>query len=167
VDEAWLEWSFAAALGVMRTLTAVLTIAWLSLAAGVAGGSPEKALLELDRWGTTARVRVEVYRSGLVVTRRETVDAPTELDGVRQRRGDLSLIRQLEQTVRAERFLRLPDRLEPMTVSPDDESITMTVWLDGRKKSVFVMGSQLDTRTDPINRFRAVLAAVDRLLAEP
>ena len=150
-----------------RTLSIVLTVAWLSLAAFVAAGSAEQSLLELDRWGTAARFRVQVYRSGLVVTTRETVDAPPEPDGIRQRRLELSLIRQLEQTVRAERFLDLPDRLEPLTVSTDDESISMTVWLDGRKKRVFAVGSQLETKTDPITRFRAVLAAVDRLLAEP
>jgi hypothetical protein len=153
----------------MRTVDRTVVIGMMGAvlaAAASAVESPEPPMVELERSGPWRTWQVKVFRSGRVVSHYNNPgirDQPLTAE----RRLDRKALSKIQDAIRQARFLDLPDVLEPVTVSTDDDSVRVTVRVGERVKSVYLTGIAFETGTDQVGRFRSVWGAVDRLVPEP
>jgi len=124
-------------------------------------------MLELERTGPWRTWEVEVYPSGRAVSRYHNPGARTDSTDNSERQLTRSAVAAIADAIREARFFDLPDNLEPMTVSTDDDSITVTARLDDRVKTVYLTGVAFETKNEHVARLRSVWAAVDRWVPEP
>ena len=127
----------------------------------------EDALLSLRRSAQCSSWDVMIFPSGFATAVYADTCGREERDFSRLVKLSPTAVRGLEDALAKARFLDLPDHVEPVTVSTDDDFLSLKADTGGQKHTIILEGLQFKLKTDEIERFRLVWTAVDRLIPEP